>query len=319
MRIKPFNIKIMNMKSSIYKVFASFICLLSLEVYSQQRPQYTQYMYNTMTVNPGYTGSLGTLYGVGVYRAQWTGIDGAPVSQNVSVHSPLNNEALGLGLNLANETLGPASQVFADINFSYSIRVSQTTKLGLGLKAGAKLLNVDFSKGTYLDPNDVLLSQNIDNKLNPTIGAGAFLYSEKWYLGLSVPDFISDDYFDDESNAVAKEEIQFYMIGGYVFDLSSDFKFKPAFLVQYSQNLPTTVDVSANFMFRDRFILGAAYRYEDAISGLAGFHITESFFLGYSYDYTISQFTNYTKGSHEIVLTYTLPFKVKGVYSPRFF
>mgnify|MGYP002621570720 CR=1 FL=1 len=309
----------MNKKSSLYKVFAILICLLSLEVYSQNRPQYTQYMYNTMTVNPGYTGSLGTFYGVGVYRAQWTGIEGAPISQNVAIHSPLSNEALGLGLNLANETLGPASQVFADANFSYSIKVSQTTKLGLGLKAGAKLLNVDFSKGSYLDPNDPLLSQNIDNRVNPTIGAGAFLYSDKWYLGLSVPDFISDKFFDDESNSVAKEEIQFYMIGGYVFDLSSDFKFKPAFLVQYSQNLPLTADVSANFLFKERFTLGVAYRYEDAVSGLAGFNINQSFFIGYSYDYTTSEFTNYTKGSHEIVLTYTLPIKGRAVYSPRFF
>lgn len=309
----------MNKKSSLYKVFAILICLLSLEAYSQQRPQYTQYMYNTMTVNPGYTGSLGTFYGVGVYRAQWTGIEGAPVSQNVAVHSPFGNEVLGLGLNIANETLGPASQVFADGNFSYNIRVSQTTKLGLGLKAGAKLLNVDFSKGSYLDPNDPLLSQNIDNRVNPTIGAGAFLYSDKWYLGLSVPDFISDKFFDEGSNSVAKEEIQFYMIGGYVLDLSSDFKFKPAFLVQYSQNLPVTVDISANFMFKERFTLGVAYRYEDAVSGLAGFNINQSFFIGYSYDYTTSEFTDYTKGSHEIILTYTLPIKGKAVYSPRFF
>lgn len=309
----------MNKKSSLYKVFAIVLGCLSLQVYSQQRPQYTQYMYNTMTVNPGYTGSLGTLYALGAYRSQWTGIDGAPVSQNLSVHSPLGDEKIGLGLNLINETLGPASQVFADLNASYSIRVSQTTQLGFGLKAGIKLLNVDFSKGTYLDPNDPLLSQNIDNKVNPTVGAGAYLYSDKWYVGLSVPDFISDKFFDEGSNSVAKEEMQFYLIGGYVFDLSTELKFKPAVLAQYSQNLPVTVDFSANFLIRERLVLGAAYRYNDAISGLAGFYLNESFFLGYSYDYTTSEFTNYTKGSHEIILTYTLPSKGKSVYSPRFF
>lgn len=310
----------MNKKSSLYKALAIFICLLSLEAFSQQRPQYTQYMYNTMTVNPGYTGSLNTLYAVGAYRAQWTGIDGAPVSQNVSVHSPLGNENIGLGLNLANESLGPVSQVFADANFSYSIRLSQTTKLGFGLKAGAKLLNVDFSKGNYQNPNDPLLSQNIDNRINPTIGAGLYMYSDKWYLGLSVPDFISDRYYDDSSNSVAKEEVQFYLIGGYVFDLSSDLKFKPAFLAQYSQNYPFAVDVSANFLIKDRLSLGIAYRYEDAVSGLAGFYINQSFFIGYSYDYTVSEFTNdYTKGSHEIILSYTLVQKGRAVRSQRYF
>lgn len=165
-----------------------------------------------------------------------------------------------------------------------------------------------------------MLSQNIDNKVNLTIGAGLYMYDEKWYVGLSVPDFIADRYFDDNSNSVTKEEVQFYLIGGYVFDLSTDLKLKPAFLAQYSQNYPFNIDVSANLLIKDKLSLGMAYRYEDAISGLAGFHINENFFIGYSYDYTLSDFTNdYTKGSHEIILSYTFNQKGRAVRSQRYF
>jgi len=272
-----------------------------------------------MSINSGYTGSLNTIYAVGTYRSQWTGIDGAPMSKNIAIHSPLKNEAIGICLNLLNEILGPENQIFADANASYTVKVSQETNLAFGLKAGIKLLNIDFSKGDYQNPGDPLLNENIDNKLNPTLGAGAYYYSQKWYLGLSVPDFISDDFYDDNEMAVAKEEIQFYFIGGYVFDLSDAIKFKPTFLARYSENVPFSIDVSANVLFNERFSIGLSYRLDDAISALAGFHINESFFIGYSFDYSTNEFMNYNDGTHEIVLTYTLPQKDRRVNSPRYF
>ncbi|WP_347373224.1 type IX secretion system membrane protein PorP/SprF [Aequorivita sp. Q41] len=293
--------------------------VLAMSSYAQQNPQYTQYMYNTMSINPGYTGSMGTLDAVLTYRDQWVGIDGAPVSQNFGIHSPLSNEKIGLGLNLQNDEIGPAQEMYADANFSYTLQVSSTLKLGLGLKAGAKIFNVDFSKGTFENPGGDPLNQNIDNKLTTALGAGAYLYSEKWYLGLSVPDFISNKYYDDIEESVAEEEIQYYLIGGYVFELSPSLKFKPAFLAKYVQNTPFVVDVSANFLIMDQFSLGASYRYEDSVSGLAGVNFMKGFFVGYSYDYTLTDLSDYNSGSHEIVLRYTIPQKNKKVNSPRYF
>lgn len=287
-------------------------------VLSQQNPQYTQYMYNTMSINPGYTGSLGTLDGVLTYRDQWTGIDGAPVTQNLGVHSPLRNEKIGLGLNIQNDKIGPAKEFYADANFSYTLQVSPTLKLGLGLKGGVKIFNVDFSMGTFENPVDPL-NKNIENKLNTTLGAGAYLYSNNWYLGFSVPDLITNKYYDDVEQAVAEEEIQYYLIGGYVFDLSPSLRFKPAFLAKYLEGFPLVVDVSANFLIMDQFSVGASYRYEDSVSGLAGVNFLEGFFVGYSYDYTLTDLSKYNSGTHEIVLRYTLFQKNKKINSPRYF
>lgn len=295
------------------------VLFISLATQAQQDPQYTQYMYNTMSINPGYTGSIGTLDAVATYRNQWTGIDGAPDTQNLGVHSPLRNEKIGIGLNLQSDKIGPASEFYADVNFSYTLQMSSTVKLGLGLKAGAKIFNVDFSKGTFENPGADPLNVNIDNKLSTVIGAGAYLYSDTWYVGLSVPDFIKNKYYDDVEEAVADEEIQYYLIGGYVFEVSPSLKFKPAVLAKYLHGFPLVVDVSANFLILDQFAVGASYRYEDAVSALAGFHFLQGFFAGYSYDYTLTDLSDYNSGTHEIILRYTLPLKNKRINSPRFF
>jgi type IX secretion system PorP/SprF family membrane protein len=302
------------------KIYITFLLFaVSLIVYPQSQPQYTQYMYNTMSINPAYTGSQNTLYAFGSYRSQWVGIDGAPTSQNIGVHSPLKNEAIGVGLNVLNESLGPANQFFVDLNASYTILVSPTTNLAFGVKGGIKMLNVDFSKGYYQDPTDPLLTQNIENKVNAILGTGAFLYSQNWYLGLSVPDFMTDKYYKEDVNSIAKEEIQFFLTAGYVFDLSEEVKFKPALLARYSANYPFGFDFSTNFLFYEKLSLGLSYRHDDAVAALAGFYISNSFFLGYSFDYSISEFTKYNDGTHEVVLTYTLPMRDRRVNSPRFF
>lgn len=293
--------------------------VFTLTSQAQQNPQYTQYMYNPMSINPGYTGSLGTFDAVVSYRDQWTGIDGAPVTQNLGVHSPLRNEKIGLGLNLQNDKIGPATEFYADVNFSYTLQVNSTLKLGLGLKGGAKLFNVDFSKGTFQNPGADPLNSSIKNRVSTTIGAGAYLYSDNWYLGLSIPDFIQNKYYDDIKNSVAEEELQYFLIAGYVFELSPSLKFKPAVLAKYLHGFPLVVDVSANFLILDQFSIGASYRYEDAVSGLAGVNFLQGFFVGYSYDYTTTDLSDYNSGTHEIVLRYTLPNRNKRINSPRFF
>jgi type IX secretion system PorP/SprF family membrane protein len=276
-------------------------------------------MYNTMSINPGYTGSLGTLDAVVTYRDQWVGIDGAPTTQNLGIHSPLRNEKIGVGLNIQNDEIGPAKEFYADANFSYSLQLSPTLKMGLGLKAGAKIFNLDFSRGTFQNSGNDPLNRNIENKLTTTVGAGAYMYSDNWYLGLSVPDFITNKYYDDIEQSVAEEQIQYFLIGGYVFDLSPTLKFKPAFLAKYLDGFPLVVDVSANFLIMDQFSLGASYRYDDSFSGLAGVNFLQNFFVGYSYDYTLTDLNKYNSGTHEIVLRYTLFEKTKRINSPRYF
>lgn len=286
---------------------------------AQQEPGYTQYMYNTMTVNSAYAGSTGSLEAVLLHRSQWTGIDGAPQTQAFTIHSPLRNERVGLGLSLVNDKLGPSSELYLDANFSYTVALSQETKLAFGLKAGARMMNIDWTKGRYYNQVDPLLNNNINDKINPSLGAGLFLHTEKWYLGASVPNFIRGDYYDDIQESVVSERLHYYFMGGYVFDLSDHLKFKPAFLVKTVSGAPITADISANFLIQEKFTIGASHRWDDSVSALLGFQITGSLFIGYAFDYSVTELNKYNDGSHEFILRYQLQKSPKQIKSPRFF
>ncbi|SCY07202.1 type IX secretion system membrane protein, PorP/SprF family [Nonlabens sp. Hel1_33_55] len=286
---------------------------------AQQEPQYTQYMYNPSIINPAYSGSTGTLDLFAAYRNQWTGLDGAPETQTLGVNKPLYNERMGIGLNIQNETLGPVKEFNAVVNFSYNIDLNYNTKLAFGVSGGIDNYDVDFSRGTFQDGNDPILSNNIDNRFSAIIGAGAYVYSDSWYAGVSVPDFFTNELYNGVENSIATEELQLYLMGGYVFELNPNLKFKPTVLAKYQKEYPLVVDISANFLIQDVINVGASYRYDDAVSALAGIHIFDGFFAGYSYDYTVTGLSSYNDGSHEIVLRYTLPQRSEKVNSPRFF
>jgi type IX secretion system PorP/SprF family membrane protein len=296
------------------------LCLCSLTaINAQQNPEYTQYMYNTMTINSGYTGSTGSLDAVLLHRSQWVGIDGAPRTQSFTIHTPLANERVGLGLSIINDKLGPSSDLNMEGNFSYTIALGTAKKLAFGLKAGIRKLDVDWTKGRYHNPVDALLNENIDNEIKPSIGAGLYYYSDKWYLGASVPNFIRGNYYDDIQESVDIDRLHYYLIGGYVFDLPNDIKFKPAFLFKAVSGAPLYYNVSANFLFYDKLTLGVSYQLDDSISALAGFQITNEFYLGYSFDYTTTDLNKYNDGSHEIILRFQLQKKSRQIKSPRFF
>lgn len=303
----------------IKKYFLTVFLLTIVTATAQQEPQYTQYMYNTLTVNPGYTGTVGHLDGVLQHRSQWVGIDGAPRTQAFSVHAPVFNERIGLGLSVINDKLGPSEEFFANANFSYIIPVGYDANLSFGLKAGVRVLNIDWSKGRYYQDNDPLLNTNINNKTTPTIGAGVYYFTNKWYAGVSVPSFIRSDYYDDIQESTVSDRLHYYVMGGYVFDLSDNLKFKPAVLGKIVSGAPIIVDVSANFLLYEKLTLGASYRWDDSVSALAGFQITPGIFAGYSYDYSVTELNKYNDGSHEIVLRFQLIPKNIRIKSPRFF
>lgn len=293
--------------------------LMAASATAQQDPQYTQYMYNTMTVNPAYAGSTGGLDATLLHRSQWTGIDGAPQTQSLTVHSPIRNDQMGLGLSIVNDKLGPSNELYFEGNFSYILLLAQDHKLALGLKAGGRMLNVDWMKGRYYDKSDALLNSNIDNKVKPSLGAGVLYYSEKWYVGVSVPSFLQGDYYDDIQESVTTERLHYFFMGGYVFDVSDGLKFKPAFLVKAVSGAPLTADISANFLLAEKVTLGASYRYDDSVSALAGFQITNGLYLGYAFDYTTTRLNKYADGSHEFILRFQILSKSKQIKSPRFF
>ncbi len=288
------------------------------KVSAQQNPNYTQYMYNTMTINPAYVGSTDYLNITADYKAQLTGIDGAPETNNVGIESPVTYN-LGLGVNITRDVLGPIQELKLDGNFSYSLQLGATTYLAFGLKAGFRVLNVDFTKGVYDNQNDPAFMNNIDNEFLGILGAGTYLYTDRWYLGLSTPNFFSQEYFNEENTQVETEEMSIFLIGGYIFDISPKTKFKPAVLFDYVQGAPLRTNLSGNFLLYERLTLGLAYSMDASVGALAGFQITDSIFIGYAYEYNTSDFNQYNDGSHELLIKFSLARKRGATYSPRFF
>ena len=170
-----------NMKS-ILSVLLVGLCALTLTVQAQQDPHYTQYMYNTMSVNPAYVGSRGHTTITALGRTQWVGFEGAPDTQTLSYDTPIGLRGLGLGLNLVNDNIGPSHETYLDGNLSYTIDTGEDGNLAFGLKLGARLLNIDWSEGNIFDASDDNFD-NVRNKFLPTIGAGIYYYKPKWYLG----------------------------------------------------------------------------------------------------------------------------------------
>ena len=292
--------------------------LVALSSYSQQDSQYTQYMYNTNNVNPAYAGSRDVLSIFGMYRTQWVGLEGAPDTGVFSIHSPVG-ERVGLGLTFVNDRIGISDESTIAADFSYTVPVSDNYKLAFGLKATAHLLNVDYSKLNIHNPNDPTSQVNIDNLFSPNVGAGVYLYSDKFYVGLSVPNILETKHFDDNIQSTASERFHSYLITGYVFDLTEDIKFKPAALAKAVRGAPLQVDVTGNFMFNEKFVLGVAWRWDAAVSGLVGFQANQNWFIGYAYDAETTRLANYNSGSHEIFLRYEFFNRNNRIISPRFF
>jgi type IX secretion system PorP/SprF family membrane protein len=290
----------------------------SVAGFAQQDAQFTQYMYNTININPAYAGSRSAMNIFGLYRTQWVGLDGAPETSSFSLNTPLSNSNLGLGVSLVNDKIGPTTENTFSADLSYTIPTSETFKLSFGVKATANLFNLDVNKLSPEDQGDTQF-QNLNSKFSPNIGAGVYWHSDKAYIGLSVPNFLETNRYDDNEVAIFKEKINYYLIAGYVFDLNPDIKFKPAVLTKLVEGSPLQVDLSGNFMFNDKFVVGVAYRWSAALSAMVGFQITDGLYLGYGYDRETTNLNNYNSGSHEIFLRFELFTDYSRITSPRFF
>lgn len=300
-----------NIALFVFGISSSFTAL------AQQDAQFTQHMYNPSTINPAYSGSRDGLTLFGQFRSQWVGMEGAPQTGGVTLHSPVNYSKLGYGVSIMNDKLGAMSDNTIAVDISYTIDASSTYKLAFGIKGSANILNVDYDKLNIYDPTEG--TQNINNEFTPNIGVGAYLYSDKSYFGLSVPNLLEQERGDDQNYATMKRSMHIYAMAGHVFDLSPDFKLKPALLAKVVQGAPMQFDISANALFSERFTLGASYRVNAAFSGLVGVQLTNQFFIGYSYDSEVTKLANYNNGSHEILLRFELFNKYKRLTSPRFF
>ena len=302
--------------------------LWSATMLGQQDAQYTQYMYNTMSVNPAYAGSRGQLSLATLYRSQWMGLEGAPETFTLNLHSPIRNSRVGYGVSVVHDNIGDGvvQETYLDAVVSYTIDVSRDAKLSFGHKAGGNMLSLDFSGLRNFDAEPVQ-SDNIDNRFSPNFGVGAYYHTDRFYAGLSAPNLLQSEYFDNnrqDANDVqflSTERINFYMITGYVFDLNYNLKFKPAILTKVVSGAPLQLDLSGTFLFNEKFSFGAAYRWDASISGLIGFQLNQQLMIGMAYDRETTELggTQFNDGTFEVFLRWELIKSFERVLSPRFF
>lgn len=304
-------------------VILSFFGLEGHMVFAQQEPQYTQYMYNTQVINPAYVGSRGSLSVLGLYRNQWVGLDGAPETINFSANSPIGVKGVGVGVGFVKDEIGPMTTKRATADFSYTIPLNEKDlKLAFGVKAGVNFTDVNGDQLNWYNPNDPSYDFVIRHKSAPVFGAGFYLYDKNWYVGLSSPSLFATEYtYDDTTVSVYDSQAHFYLSGGYVFNLTSNFKLKPAAVVKVATGTPWSGDFTLNALFYDRFTIGAGYRYRanSGYNGLAGFQITDQMMIGYAYDFPTGDLSHYNNGSHEVFLRFELGTRSEPKVNPRFF
>ncbi len=287
---------------------------------AQQDPLYSQYMFNTLAFNPAYAGSADVFTVMALSRHQWVGFDGAPSTQTFLAHSPLKGESMALGLTAITDKAGPLRQTGAQLDYAYRIRVSEDSRLAFGLKGGFNILQADIASLSTVQESDPA-NVNIQGQLLPNFGFGLFWHSERYYAGFSIPKLLQNEIeAGNASDLVAATEARhWYLMGGYVFDLDRDIKFKPSFLVRRVEGAPVSVDVNATFLLRDRIWFGAMYRVANSFGVLGQYQVNDQFRVGYAFDLTTTRLGAYNAGTHEIMLNYDLRFMKGKTISPRYF
>lgn len=306
------------------KIIIAIISLLSAgNVFAQQEVMYTQYMFNMMSVNPGYAGSRGILSATAMHRNQWVGVEGAPKTETISFDMATRNKKVGLGIQAFNDRIGIVKTTGFYATYAYRINFEEKgSSLAIGLQGGISNYKADLTKVELIDGGDPAFSQNI-NAIMPSFGAGIYYNTPKFYAGFSIPNLVKSylrkDKYLYSTEVTAKRYLHFFFMTGYVFDLDETFKLKPSLLVKTVRGAPIEADVNLNLWIKDIVGVGASYRTGDAVSGLLEVQITNQLRLGYAYDHSISKLVKYNQGTHEVMLRFEFGWEKGKVLSPRYF
>ena len=305
----------------IKKVILALLMIMgALISKGQQDPMYSQYIFNLQTVNPAYVGYWQTTAFTLLSRDQWVGLNGHPSTQTFSFQTPLKSENVGIGFNVVLDKVGLEKRALFNVDYSYKIRLSEKTSLRFGIEGGFTNYSNNLSQYVQNDPNDPLFRGTVDNKIMPNFGAGMFLSSEKYFLSLSLPKILENSYQSNVNNFSTTSEVRhFFFAGGLLYDLSENLKFKPSFMAKAVAGSPFEYDLSANFLIADKFWVGAMYRSGDAVGFNAQWIINKKLRFGYAYDITTTDLQNYSKGVHEVMVTYELVIVKRRYISPRYF
>ncbi len=287
---------------------------------AQHTPLTSQYLFNGLVINPAYAGSRDALTANLTHRQQWVGFEGAPVTQTISIHSPMGRTKVGLGLLLYNDRIGVSNEIGLFSNYAYRLRLG-TGKLSLGLGAGFTVLRANWTDVALQQSNDQSFSANTQAAIRPNFSTGAFYYTKTWFAGISLPFLFVHRYDVNETGFRFNQErfdAQPMLTGGYVFELTEDLKMKPTALIRYRLESGVQADVSGNLIIKDKVWAGISYRTGDAIIGMIEVLPTPQWRLGYAYDLGLSALRPYHNGSHELLVQYEFGYRIR-VRDPRYF
>jgi len=275
------------------------------KISAQQDPLYVQYIDNLLVVNPGFAGSNADGKILLVSRNQWVSIEGAPKTYSLSYSTPMKNKNIGLGFSMMNDQIGPQKQTGVYFDYSYFLKVSDTYRLGMGLKGGVSFYRSALTELNPIDP-DPIFSRDIYKNFLPNLGVGLYLFSDKAYFGISIPKLIEntitrDDY---ETGYVQKEKIHFYYVMGGQFKLAEDFDMKTSSMMRLAKGAPVSLDLTVLAGFKERVWVGGMVRFKAAYGFIAQFQVTNKMFIGYSYELPVQKISNFSNGTHEIMFGY---------------
>ncbi len=307
--------------------FSSFAGTIS----AQQDAQYTQWMFNKLSLNPGYVVATDYPCISCLHRTQWAGLEGAPTSQSLNLRVPLKKKNVGFGLSINRDVIGPSESLRAGLIYGYAIDFGKG-KLGVGVEGALRTYQVKWGETNSILSGDVAVPGNEAMKTFLNVGAGLYYYTPKYYIGLSVPNFINND-ISLVSNTTftgtdfSKQTFHGFLMAGLILNVSEDIKYKPGILFKYAKNAPLDLDLNSSMIFFDKLWLGLTYRLggfsDEKVGESLGFilqyQFSDPFKLGIAYDYTLSKVRDYNSGTYEIMLEYCLMPKNKNLTNPRFF
>mgnify|MGYP006287497187 CR=1 FL=1 len=306
-----------------YKRYIAVLWLITaITASGQQDPVYTQYNFNTQTINPAYAGTWERMGFLFLGRHQWIGMEGAPQTYTFSFQTNTSNDKVGLGLNLISDQIGRENRLSLFGDYSYGLRVGEESMLRFGLKAG--VTNYKNNLLEYIqypgEPDPAVLGDT-DMRYLPNFGVGTFLNSSGYYIGFSIPKMIENDFDHNYNNYSTQVEVRhFYLMGGYVLPLSENLQFKPTFLALATTGAPLEFDFSANFLLGEKVWLGAMYRTGESFGFIAQWIFENNLRIGYAVDFTTSELQTFNNGAHEVMVSYEIALEKKKKWSsPRMF
>lgn len=292
----------------------------TIHLYGQQESTFSQYMFNGLTLNPGYAGSHDYISTNAVVRDQWIDYPGQPMTMTLSVDSRIPSENMGLGVTVSSDIIGVSQTNEIGLNYSYFVQTGEKTRLSLGLKLALLNYSENLTELTVWDQEHIFSANQ--SRWLPKIGAGLYFYSDTYYVGLSIPAiYVYDNHynFNIDINESSFYRRHIYLTAGYVFTLNEDFKLKPFTLVKKSPGAPIQADLNLAGVYADKFWLGAGYRFNQSVMAMFSVQINDHFRLGYAYDVMNLGLFSYTKGAHEIQLGIDFGGSTKRIKSVRYF